>query len=424
MIKTYEECINELTPKLKDIKFKVDVMEESLLKKISMGDDNIKFYLNYDFTQEFNQYIKDKLEAKEQIKINIKGETRSGKSLIALKIVSNIVDYYNNETKIKKEFDINYIICANQKELRQKINKAKFGDVFQIDENAFTNVGEGSYTEITQLTDINNQIAKENIHMIFITPQKFLLNGATSGLSYFGKDTKNWLSRFLVYSIKNGIPQLLGYVVFDVGKLFREHGCLIYKQLGGCTNPQRITINEIDKDFLEHTSCVDKTKIDIIDKDFETRCPFYDYCKHPLNQYELKKDKWIKREMKGGLGEREEEKYELAYKLFIELAYITEEGEVKLEGEKKTQIETRVKMRLINMTNTKLTGVEQTNIINMVLDMTNPIMLIETCKILNKNIKEVLKDIKNKVKIERKSFIETLEDEAEKEIKENIENEL
>ena len=90
--------------------------------------------------------------------------------------------------------------------------------------------------------------------MVYITPQVFLPTGATIGLSYFGKDTENWVSRFLLYSLKSNMPSLLGYVVFDVGKNFSEDGCYIYKQLGGCTNPKRLKFNDyvclLKKSFL------------------------------------------------------------------------------------------------------------------------------------------------------------------------------
>jgi hypothetical protein len=403
MTKTKEMVLSELVPNSSQINFSVDVFENIILQDIAVHDENIKYKLNRDLTDEFTHYIKGKLKAKEQIKLNVKGETRSGKSLTGFKVTYMITNFY------EKPFNTERIVCANQKELRQKLNDCEFGEVFQIDENAFANVGEGSFTEQLQLKDINNIIAKKNIHMIYITPQKFLLNGATLGLSYFGKDTENWVSRFLLYSLK-GMPQLLGYVIFDVGALFRDNGCFLYKQLGGCTNPRRIKFDDINKDYLEHSFCIDKTKFDTIDKDYTETCPFYNMCNHGLCQYEHKKDKWIERELKGGLGERQLEKYQIALQLFKELAIIDDNGQIKLDASKRSEIEDKIELKLVNMSNTKFTGVEVKGVIDMVINLNRVDFLEMVLTACEMDIKEFVKEMLNKPKVEKKSIFDLLDD--------------
>jgi hypothetical protein len=391
-MKTKQEILKELEPK--NVHFKVDKWEELILQDIAQYDEDTRIKLNRNLTKDFNRWVTEKLDAKEQIKINIKGETRSGKSLIGLKIMFLTTKFYNEKT-----YDTDKIVCANQKELRVKLNKAEFGDSYLIDENAFVNVGTGSITELQQLKDINNIIAKQNIHMVYITPQVFLMTGATMGLSYFGKDTKNWVSRFLLYSLKQNTPALLGYVIFDVGSLFRDTGCLIYKLTGGCTNPKRLTIEDIPQEYIEFSDCLDKSKISIkqnIDNSKKT-CPFYHICKSQMCNYEHLKDKWIEREIKGGIGEREKEKIEVSLKLLKNLSEFNEyKNGLRLKAKNGKEIKLKIKMKLPLMTNTKYTGVEIEEITQLVISLMDLDFLKDTCKSLELDYEEILKELYNR----------------------------
>lgn len=391
MDRTKEEILKELKPK--KINLKVDVFEEIILQDISQHDPEIRIKLNRDLTKEFIKWLMDKPEAKEQVKLSIKGETRSGKSLIALKIANLLTNYY------KKPFDTDKIVCANQKELRQKLNKAEFGDTQVIDENSFANVGMGSMTELQQLKDINGIIAQENIHMIYITPSTFLNVGATLGLSYFGKDTKNWISRFLLYSLKGNVPQLLGYVVIDVGSLYSDNGCLVYREVGACTNPKRKLLNDIPKDLIKHSTCIPKDdKGNITDKDKlsntdTNKCPLYDVCKSPLADYIRKKSKWIEREMKGGLGEREQEKMEVSIQLIKLLGDYDEDSQTfKIRAKNGKELKLKIKMKLPAINNTKYTGTEMEEIIQMVLSLTDLEFFKDVCKTLDIDFEKTFND--------------------------------
>ena len=388
-MKSKQEIIEELKPK--NIMFKVDRFEELILQDISQYDEDTKIKLNRDLTKDFNKWLLGKIEAKEQIKINIKGETRSGKSLIGLKI-----NFLTTKEYEHKEFEIEKIVCANQKELRVKLNTCEFGDSYLIDENAFANVGMGSITELQQLKDINNIIAKQNIHMVYITPQTFLLTGATMGLSYFGKDTKNWVSRFLLYSLKGGTPVLLGYVIFDVGSLFRDTGCLIYKLTGGCTNPKRLELKDIPKEYIEYSDCIPKTngKVEGEILDDKKNCPFYKICKSPMCAYEHKKDKWIEREMRGGIGERELERYEISLRLFKELVILNEEtGKLRLNAKNGKELKLKLKMKLPTLSNTKYTGVEVEEILQTTISLLDKSFFDDTCNAIDKNPNELWEEI-------------------------------
>ena len=146
---TEKELIQIMEPK--NIEFKVDAFEELILQDMSRFDEDTRVKLNRNLTTLFNSWLDNKLIAKELAKINIKGEVRSGKSLIGLKILNKLTNFYP-----EKKFDVDHQVCANQKEYRQKVSNAEFGSSFLVDENAFSNVGLGSMTETQQLKDVLN----------------------------------------------------------------------------------------------------------------------------------------------------------------------------------------------------------------------------------------------------------------------------
>lgn len=387
--KSKKKIIEELKPKKKP-EFIVDVFENMVLQDIAQNDEETNIKLNRDVTNEFLDWIKKKIKAKEQVKVAIKGETRSGKSLIGLKIMKITTDFYDD-----KVFYTPKIVCANQKELRQKLQEAEFGDSFLIDENVFSNIGAGSMSELQQLKDINNIIAKKNNHLVYITPRQFLDVGATMGLAYFGKDTEQWLSRFLLYSLRNAMPVLLGYVVIDVGSLFRDTGCLIFSYTGGCTNPNRLQKEDIPEEYIYNSDSIpEHTHEDLINDN--KQCPFYQICNNPMAMYEHKKDSWIEREMKGGISEREKERYDLGLKVFLEMAFKNEAGEIKLNAKNGKEMKIKMKMKIPKFSNVQLTGTELDEIHQILISLTDLNFFKDICNILEKDYEETVSEIKQK----------------------------
>lgn len=374
--------------KHKNINFITDEFEELIIQDISRYDQDTLIKINRNVTEMFRNWINNKITKKENVSLNAKGTTRSGKSLGMLAISDQIIDNYPG-----KEFNPDYIISANQKEYRLKLKDADFGDVQQIDENAFANVGLGSVTEMQQLKDIQNIIAKKNIHTIYITPRVFLETNASMGLSTWGKDPINWLSRFLLYDLRHKTIPLLGYVVIDVGKLFRKYGCYVYKETGGCTNPNKKSFEDLDKENIEYSDCIPKDykKEDLVSDC--TSCPFYKICKHPLAKYEHKKDTWIAREMKGGLDERTSERYESALGLFEYLGEINPEGNLTLKARDGKQLKVKVNLYIPKITATKFTQTEIEEILVLLKGFVSLDFIVEVCNNLNIDVLEYLKKI-------------------------------
>jgi len=399
--------------------FVEDVFDKQIRDDIQQFDPNYRIKINRDITGEFNTWLSDKRRIKKNISLNVMGTTRSGKSLIGLKMSDNNSRFY------KKPFNVEFIVCGNQREFRQKLLKAKFGDTFQIDENAFSNTGEGSNAETQQLKDIQNIIAKQNIHTIYITPRQFLQTGANMGLEFHSTAVNDWLSKFMVFSLKAN-PLLMGYIIVDVGKLFNDYGCFFNRWFGGCTNPEKrilvdIEINElvfenrqdenkyfIEKlsiDYLKYSECVSKEfrqSLDLsktcLNKDDlnKSPCPFYRICDSPMCGYEHKKDKWIDKEMRGGLNERTGERYRIVLEMIKRAGLYDEDLDAfRLDVKNAKEIKPLVDLYLPEITSTKLTITENKEIITSIMAMSNKAIFLKMIETLDLNLDEELKQIKN-----------------------------
>lgn len=374
--------------------FQVSKFEQYMLNDLLQYDENSQIKLNRNVTKDFYDEMKLYHDQKRNLRFSIKGETRDGKSLIALKI-SDIKLELQQETLLNQ---VTKIVCGNQVEYRLKLKNAKFGDFYIIDENFFFRGGLGGNIETSQLKDYNSQIAKFNISLIFITPEKFLPVGATLGLSTYGRDNKNWLTRALVYKFKDNFSYLIGYIIIDIGELFRKYNCFLYKHIGGCNNLNRVDVKDIPKTLLKHSTCIPKNydEKDLVN-DKQT-CPFYNICKHPICEYEHKKDTWIKKEMTGGLDDRTSERFKIALVLIHELIsdIIIEKNSIRLNAKSGNDLKNKVRMKLHKYTNTKMGIGEFDELVEMVKSFCDIETLCETLKLLkNEKLKDKFFSIPN-----------------------------
>lgn len=334
------------------INFKSSKFEEHMLNDIYSYDEGAKIKLNRDVTKDFSEEIKMYKDEKRNIRFSVMGETRSGKSLTCLKIGDVILN-----DSIVQDFnkDIDKIVCGNQVEYRQKLMKAQKDEFYLVDENLFTSSGIGSNIEISQLKDVNSIIAKKNISVLFINPERFLNVGATLGLSTYGRDSKNWLSRCLVYKFKSSHPHLVGFVVLDIGELFRKYGCFIYKFNGGCTNSKKLIEKDVPLQVIKESYCIKQkyNKDELVDD--KTDCPFYNICSHPLNSYERKKDLWIDAEMKGSLDDRTRERFRVAVLVIFDLykEYDEKKQSLLLNAKNGKDLKNRVRLKAVRHSSTK-----------------------------------------------------------------------
>lgn len=158
-------------------------------------------------------------------RISIMGETRGGKSEVGSTLAFQYEKYFNqamNEGAFKKidlfkngEFKNENIkfntkfVCGGQSDyiytLREthREKKMKFGQIWQIDESKDKIGGIGSMSEVIELRNLNNIVAKFMQAEVWITPLKFETRNAPFGLVVYKKDVKNRINWCLLYKIEN-----------------------------------------------------------------------------------------------------------------------------------------------------------------------------------------------------------------------------
>jgi len=187
------------------------------------------------FKNEIVRYIKQK----RVFRISIMGETRSGKSEVGSTICfwySNIFNRINKIKELKKHDVFNdgsgfkpqkikfnpKFVCSNQQQYistmkdMYKDKTLPWGQIWQIDEEKSSTGGVGSMTEMMELTNLNNIIAKFNQAEVWIQPLKLETRNAPYGLQVIHNDYKkkeNWALLFKIKQTPEGMSEfkLLGW---------------------------------------------------------------------------------------------------------------------------------------------------------------------------------------------------------------------
>jgi len=183
---------------LADANYQIDALQNRLLEFYLRADPKFRRAFSINYTSDFFQYIKDKARLNEPIHLSIIGNTRSGKSYIAITICSFQMACY------KRLFSTDYI-CGNAFEFLEKLKimpeKSLKNSIFLIDEEKQTIFGVGSIAKKIKLTDVQNIIAINNISTISINPTSWANKEANYGLRTFGRcfDTKT--CRLMLYNL-------------------------------------------------------------------------------------------------------------------------------------------------------------------------------------------------------------------------------
>jgi len=157
-------------------------------------------------------------------RISIMGETRGGKSEVGSTLAFQYVKIFNEamiEGAFKKidlfqtgefkelqlTFDTPFVLGSQSDYIyalreNHKEKKMKFGQVWQIDESKDKIGGIGSMSEVIELRNLNNIVAKFMQAEIWITPLKFETRNAPFGLVVYQKDVKRRINWCLLYKIE------------------------------------------------------------------------------------------------------------------------------------------------------------------------------------------------------------------------------
>lgn len=196
-----------------------------------------------------------------------------------------VVKIHHPDTLANKYYNINNV-CATESEYAYKVKDAIENAIFQIDEQRESKFQMGSVREELYIMDVQNIIAKANIHSIWIYPTDFIERNCQLGLQTIGKDTNKRLTRALVYDLtksKLGFGFMpLGFIVIPVGHLW---------------------------------TCKEVNKYGRCDTFGQPLCPLFPKCPRFIAQYERKKNAWVQAEKEQEMGQLQEERFKMGEQL-------------------------------------------------------------------------------------------------------------
>lgn len=265
--------------KKEDSEYVVDPVRDRLIQENVRTNPAWQKAYYTDYTPIFLESLKMKVDYRENINIELKGDTRSGKSTGGIALALTISSMWNMPFSVDN-------ICQDQSDLVKKLDTAEFGETFLVDEQKGELFGEGVTREAQQLGDIQNICAKNCNNMIWVYPTRFYGRRGQHGLEAFGKDSKNMFIRFLYYDMRGGGENYFypkGYV-------------------------------EIPKFMEKAYMAMPKSKWSDYRKGIheQSRPDMHSFLEE---EYEVKKDKWIKEVLKRQGSSRYQEMNELAEKL-------------------------------------------------------------------------------------------------------------
>jgi hypothetical protein len=142
-----------------DLEWHVDpVQEDQIVDKMQQSEAFAKC-ISLNKTPLFFEFLDYKTRYRENVGVEVKGGTRTGKSTG----VTALSKYTSHLSCVP--FTL-WHVCANEIEYLEKLKTPQlpYGSVFQIDEQTETHTGAGSYSEMQVLEDMSNIIAKNQIH--------------------------------------------------------------------------------------------------------------------------------------------------------------------------------------------------------------------------------------------------------------------
>jgi len=166
--------------------------------------------MNRNLTGLYFNFLTYKVQMKENIALECKGVTRSGKTtamISTMKFVGKLTGTpFNSEH-----------VCPNEQYYISLVKKAVDNQGIVVDEQLETHVGIGSFREMQYIEDLNNIIAKRCIHVAWIHPPDFVGRNAFYGLETAGRNLEHKLTKLLLYDLTQksyGVSSIpLGFVI-------------------------------------------------------------------------------------------------------------------------------------------------------------------------------------------------------------------
>jgi hypothetical protein len=285
--KLVEKIVMPTTIKTGGLKFEISPIQDFLIKKEMSTSEAFARAYHTDMTKVFFDYLDYKIKNKENVAVGIKGQTRSGKSLTGHSISWHVANL-NAKYVGGKPSDYYHIenVCATESEYAYFVKEADANSIYQIDEQRESKFQMGSVREELYIMDVQNIIAKAQIHSIWIYPTDFIERNCQLGLETIGKDPLRKVTKLMVYDLTKSRLGFgftpLGYVIIPVGHLW--------------------TCKEIDT----YKRCDDFGK---------PICPKFKECQRFMALYEKKKNLWIQQEKDQQMGHMQEQRFKMGEQL-------------------------------------------------------------------------------------------------------------
>jgi len=287
-------------PPKTSVKWTSDPLRKAIENIDVQNSEVLRRALETDFTSTFIEtlYKKAISTPAENINIEIKGETRSGKSSKGI-FLGKLISYWHGLEFTEEN------ILPNQSELVYKLKDAKWGETFLVDEQTTEAFGEGIYRETAQLGMNLNICAKMCNNLIFIYPPHFTMRNAPFGLETIAKDTRNKYIKSYYHDLRS---KSFGY-----GGIWPRGYVILPKYQD--QDYQNLNPKKWDAERLEH--------LKVAGYDFDSKLE---------QNYEKKKDIWINdiRNMDSSI--RERKKQLVADKLAEDVQFLELRGLAKKEA--------------------------------------------------------------------------------------------
>lgn len=186
--------------------------------------------MRFDLTELFEEYLADKIEKGEIIRILIRGEVRTGKSSVGLAIKEHVNELLYRLDRRKDVPDSFRTILADQTEFVRFMRNAERDPLkkevcIQIDEyNTMAEGGANASTEQQILQSYGDMFAVNHVHVINCNPTQIRDPNAFVHLEVLGKKPEKGYTKCKVTYVNNldGDSKDLGYIIVDVWKYIKN----------------------------------------------------------------------------------------------------------------------------------------------------------------------------------------------------------
>jgi hypothetical protein len=178
-------------------KWEEEPINKRLLNREAQESEALRKALSTDLTADFikSLYHKVTRTPSENINIEVKGETRSGKSSVGIFLAKLISYWWGHEFTPES-------VLPNQGVLLERLKDAEYGETFLIDEQTPETYGEGILRETEQLGMCLNITAKQCNNLIFIYPPSFTSRNSPYGLETLAKDVHNKYIKLFYHDLR------------------------------------------------------------------------------------------------------------------------------------------------------------------------------------------------------------------------------